>query len=116
MIPEIIGQENLDEFIWQNKSNKMIVLYFSAPWCGPCQVLKQKIIDNIITMSELVVCYIDIDNPENDELCEMYKVTLLPTQIFIKLNNIKIKVIDRIDGYDWTKFLLIYDQNKNIEN
>ena len=40
----IVGKDNLEDFIWQShKENKITVIYFGAIWCGPCQMLKDKL-------------------------------------------------------------------------
>jgi thiol-disulfide isomerase/thioredoxin len=112
--------ENLNEFIINTSevNNQIIMLYFGANWCNPCKKLKERL-DNDETKQELpnlVVAYINIDNELNKELIEIYDVQMLPTCIFIKLiDNEIIDIIDRIDGHDWTKLVMIYQQI-NIEN
>jgi hypothetical protein len=45
----------------------------------------------------------------------MYKIKSLPTQIFVKLDNLRVKVVSKIEGYDYTKLLLEYDDYiKNV--
>jgi thiol-disulfide isomerase/thioredoxin len=112
----IDGLDELDNFILDN-DNKTIMLYFGAVWCGPCNKLKDRI-DNDETkleMPNLVVGYIDIDNDNNANICTNYKVKLLPTIVFIKLENFEVKIIDRVDGYDWIKIVMTYNKI-NIEN
>lgn len=108
----IIGIDDLDEFIIEN-NGKLILLYFGASWCGPCKKLKDRLGDPETKneLPKLSVCYIDIDNEENEDIVSTYEVKNLPTQIFVKLskkNNVKI--IDQIVGYDWTKLLMIYNK------
>ena len=97
----------LDEFILNNQ-NKIIMLYFGALWCGPCKKLKEKL-NNEINMPKLVYCYIDVDIETNLEISKIYNISVLPTTIFVKLDNLSVKIIDRIDGYDYTKLLFIYN-------
>ena len=43
---DIVGRENLDEFIIENFTNNMVILlYFGADWCGPCKQLKKRLIE-----------------------------------------------------------------------
>jgi thiol-disulfide isomerase/thioredoxin len=103
--------EELDEFIFDN-SSKIILLYFGASWCGPCKRLKQKLneqatIDSIPLLS---VCYIDIDLPDVQDLVSRYEITSLPTQIFIKLDDLKVNILERLTGYDMIKLKLLYDK------
>jgi len=107
--------EELDNFILENEDN-INMLYFGATWCGPCIKLKDKINnESKEIMPKLVVGYIDIDNEDTSKICNRYKVTSLPTLIFIKLINFKVEIIDRVDGYDWIKIVMIYNRI-NIEN
>lgn len=109
---EIESFDDLDNFIINN-NDKVILLYFGAIWCGPCKSLKVKLSENetIERMPLLQVCYIDTDN--NDDISSKYKIKSLPTQIFVKLTNNKVKTVSKIEGYDYTKLLLEYDNYIN---
>jgi thiol-disulfide isomerase/thioredoxin len=106
---EIKSFDDLDNFIIDN-NGKVILLYFGATWCDPCKLLKKKLSeeDSITRMPELRVCYIDIDI--NEEIINTYKINSLPTQLFVRLHNDKVKIFSTIEGYDYTKLLLEYDQ------
>jgi thiol-disulfide isomerase/thioredoxin len=109
---EIESFEDLDNFIINN-NDKIILLYFGATWCGPCKTLKKKLAEEetITRMPLLQVCYIDTD--KNEDISSKYKIKSLPTQIFIKLSDDKVKIVSKIEGYDYTKLLLDYDQYIN---
>jgi thiol-disulfide isomerase/thioredoxin len=105
----ITGKDQLNEFIWNNKDKKFIILYYGAPWCDPCLNFKKKI-NNLDFNDNYVICQIDIDDNENDELTDLYKIKFLPTCIFVSLDtNNKVVVKNRIDGYDWIKFKQVID-------
>lgn len=109
----ILGIEQLDEFIINN-TDKILLLYFGAKRCSPCNILKDRILKESKTeMPNLLVSYIDVDISENDEIADMYDVKMLPTQIFVKLKKEKVKIIDRIDGYDWIKLVMLYNKIDN---
>ena len=85
---KVCGIDELDEFIiYSSNNNKVIMLYFGADWCGPCKQLKEKLRNDETQemMPNLSVCFIDVDDPLNEELVSKYKVSILPTQIFVKL-------------------------------
>ena len=106
----ILGIEQLDEFIINN-SDKILLLYFGAKRCAPCNMLKDRINkESQSEMPKLLVCYVDVDLEENDEIGDMYDVKMLPTQVFVKLKKDKVKIIDRIDGYDWIKLVMLYNK------
>lgn len=108
---EINGIDELDNFLLTNKTN-VICLYFGASWCGPCKKLKSKIVDkdNLNEMPLLSVCYIDVDNGLNQEIIDIYSVENLPTQIFITINNNSVELFDKIIGYDWIGFKMMYEK------
>ncbi|KNA09715.1 hypothetical protein SOVF_151140 [Spinacia oleracea] len=74
------------------KSNKLIVIYFTATWCVPCRAMEP-------TIKELAANYIDVDwvKIDVDELfnvsCE-YGIQTMPTFMFMKNGN----VIDKVAG------------------
>jgi thioredoxin 1 len=60
----------------------MQVLYFSAPWCGPCKVFKP-IVEEVSRDLGVNVNYIYVDYDASH--AERYSVTSVPT--IIVLNN-----------------------------
>lgn len=113
---KVHDMNELDLFIWENR-DKLIVLYFGATWCGPCQKLKERLIseESLKKMPLSKTVYIDVDDDELSDIVEIYKVSSLPTQIFITLkynesDENEIVEFDRLIGYDWIKFKLIYQQ------
>ena len=112
----INGIEELEDFIWESKeNNKITVIYFGAIWCGPCEKLKERLQSDEVTqeLRNLSVCYIDIDEENNEEINIKYEVKSLPTQIFISLQGDQIVEDERIIGYDWIKFLMTYHKLNN---
>jgi len=113
---KVHDMNELDLFIWENR-DKLIVLYFGATWCGPCQKLKARLVsDELLKEMPLIkTVYIDVDDNELSDIVEIYKINSLPTQIFITLkyndsDENEIVEFDRLIGYDWIKFKLIYQQ------
>lgn len=112
----INGIEELEDFIWESKeNNKITVIYFGAVWCGPCEKLKERLNSDETKeeMTNLSVCYVDIDEEDNEEINIKYEVKSLPTQIFISLQGDQIVEDKRIIGYDWINFLTTYHQLNN---
>ena len=87
-IEYLLGKGNFDNFLLQNKT-EIILLLFSASWCGPCQMLKQYLTspEADIVFPGLKVVYFDVDNDENEELCTFFKVESLPTYVFSYSHN-----------------------------
>jgi thioredoxin-like negative regulator of GroEL len=113
---DIIGIENLDNFIIEESSkNSIIMLYFGAEWCGPCKKLKNLLNnkETIQQMPKLAVAHLDIEEEENAKIVKRYKITNLPTQVLINLHDNKVVEITRIVGYDFTKLQLEYSKITN---
>ena len=60
------------------------ILFFSAPWCGPCKQMKSMLNESV--RSELNVRVIDIS--QDMETAAKYEVMNVPT--FIKIKNGKV--------------------------
>jgi thioredoxin-related protein len=78
---------------------KPYYLYFSADWCGPCQVLKK----NVFSIPEVydysnenyLAFYVDVDEFNGQELSKRYEVDGIPTFIFFNSNG---KYLGQITG------------------
>lgn len=76
--------------------NKKIIK-FSAQWCFPCRTLKQTF-DDILKMEEfknIEVIELDVDDPNNNELCFKHQVRSIPTLVMLDEND---NVLNKIMG------------------
>ena len=55
------------------------IIYFSAPWCGPCKNFKP-IMENV--SNSIPVRFINVD--ENPQLATQYNVRSVPMLVFLK--------------------------------
>ena len=55
------------------------ILYFSAPWCGPCRNFKP-IMESV--SNSMTVRFINVD--ENPQLAAQYNVRSVPMLVFLK--------------------------------
>jgi thioredoxin-like negative regulator of GroEL len=58
----------------------MQVLYFGAPWCGPCKSFKPLVEQ---TVKELNVRWTDINVDYDPSLSQKYEVTSIPTIVIV---------------------------------
>eukprot|EP00088_Acartia_fossae_P069892 TRINITY_DN9222_c0_g1_i1.p1 TRINITY_DN9222_c0_g1~~TRINITY_DN9222_c0_g1_i1.p1 ORF type:complete len:117 (+),score=33.54 TRINITY_DN9222_c0_g1_i1:36-353(+) len=76
--------QDFDDFKNQLKlaGDKLVVVDFFATWCGPCKMIAPHLEEMSKTMDDLVVLKVDVD--ECEDIAQEYKITAMPTFIFIK--------------------------------
>lgn len=86
------------------KEHKMILVKFTAEWCGPCQQMKKEAFTDSTVKTELenvVPVEIDIDNTkEKDFMKKYYTADGIPFTILLKEDGTK---VDEVLGYDNVK-------------
>jgi protein disulfide-isomerase len=90
-----------------NDSDKNMLLFFTGEWCSPCRIMKREVFADKEVMkainSQVVPLMIDVDDPNAQELIELYKVGSTPVTIF---TDSKGNVLDYAVGkIGKTKFL-----------
>jgi thioredoxin-like negative regulator of GroEL len=91
IFPEIIG------------SGQPVVAMITAPWCGPCKVLKP-ILLKLEEVYKDKVKFISINSDDEYELCGSFKVSAIPTILFI------------VNSIEKSRVLGVGSENKIIEN
>lgn len=79
------------------------VLYFSAEWCGPCKIIKPKMMN---LQSQMTITFVDADT--NTDTCTKWNVRSVPTLLVIK-NGIE---VGRLVGMSITEDAVINLYNK----
>ena len=91
-----------------------ILFYFTASWCGPCQRIYPHLVNLMETYDKNIIqCFkIDIDDDENQELCENLKLKSVPTFILLKDRN----YIDQCQGASIENIQTLIETNIPIDN
>ena len=72
--------ENFNELI---QSEKPVLVDFYAEWCGPCQMMKPRMLDVAERIGEdAKVVQIDVDKEK--EIAERFRIQSVPTLIIFK--------------------------------
>ena len=74
---------NMDRFKELIQSPKPVLVDFYAEWCGPCQIMKPRLLDVAERIGENAkVVEIDVDREK--EIAERYRIQSVPTFIIFK--------------------------------
>lgn len=96
-----------DAFTEASKTNKKVLAYFTAKWCGPCRTMEKDVFPNNAVqekMQDFVAVKIDIDK---DTFCmEKYQIEAVPTfVIFDSSENIVIRHLGALNTLRFLEFL-----------
>ena len=77
-----ITKENFEDIV---KNNKIVVVDFWAPWCGPCRMIAP-VLEQIAKDFEdkVLIVKVNVDEPQNQMLAMQYQVSSIPHIEFIK--------------------------------
>lgn len=93
---EVIGCHSVDQWKEQfengAKSGKLVVVDFTASWCGPCRFIAPILADLAKKMPHVIFLKVDVD--ELKTVAEEQKVEAMPTFIYFKDG----KEVDRVVG------------------
>ena len=87
--------DGFDQFKQNIESDKYILLFFTASWCGPCKRIYPQLEELASKLNkDLIQIYkIQIDNDDNEKICEIFKVESVPSFYLIKnkefINSLK---------------------------
>ncbi|XP_055806520.1 thioredoxin H4-like [Solanum dulcamara] len=81
-------------FDFLKDTNKLVLIDFTATWCGPCKYMESVLNDFAAKYTDVEFVKIDVD--ELADVAQEYGVQAMPTFVLIK----KGKVVDKIVGAD----------------
>ena len=90
-IDEVKGASDFDKLVKSSKG-KLIVIDFTASWCGPCKMIAPAYEELSGEYTDSVFCKVDVD--EVPDIAQRYEVMAMPTFLFLKNGE----VVDRFSG------------------
>ncbi|CAL5095714.1 unnamed protein product [Urochloa decumbens] len=94
----VIAIHSLDEWSIQieeaNSAKKLVVIDFTATWCGPCRIIAPVFADLAKKYPNVVFLKVDVD--ELKAIAEQFSVEAMPTFLFMKEGDVKDRVVGAV--------------------
>ena len=90
----VVKIHNESEFNDAIKTDKLIIVDFTASWCGPCRYIAPKFAELSNQYQNVLFLKVDVD--EVPKLPQIYEVAAFPTFKYLKNS----KVVDKLEGAD----------------
>ncbi|XP_064386041.1 thioredoxin-like isoform X2 [Halichondria panicea] len=81
-MPEYLKTKNEYDQALKDAGNKLVVIDFTAAWCGPCKVIGPKFEAMSLEFTDVKFYKVDVD--DNDETAEHVGISAMPTFNFYK--------------------------------
>ncbi|MCO5588862.1 hypothetical protein L7F22_042822 [Adiantum nelumboides] len=72
-------------------ANKVVVVDFTASWCGPCKFIAPVFVELSEKYPNLVFLKVDVD--EVNDVSTAYEIRAMPTFLFIENDNVVEKIV-----------------------
>lgn len=92
MVKALCNLEQFNEAIQSQDVNRLIIIYYSASWCGPCKFIYPLIEELAIRAPHIYIYKVDVEDDgdcEETKISSINGITSMPTFHFYK-NNEKI--------------------------
>ncbi|XWS24425.1 hypothetical protein CRYUN_Cryun28dG0100800 [Craigia yunnanensis] len=92
---QVIGCQTVESWNQQlqlaNASKKLVVVDFTASWCGPCRIITPVLVDLAKKLPNVIFLKVDVD--ELNTVAQDWAVEAMPTFVFLKEGTIVDKVV-----------------------
>ncbi|KAG9320900.1 hypothetical protein KVV02_008684 [Mortierella alpina] len=84
-VSTITSREQYDTILSTSEATKLVIVQFTATWCGPCQTIKPFVEKFSETYPHVTFVKVDVD--EFEKLADDAEVTAMPTFQFHRANR-----------------------------
>jgi len=99
MPKEIVKIHSTEEFdnLLKKFPNKVIIIDFWAVWCGPCMMFAP-IFEKLQQVHGQEFIFVKLNVDENSSIAQRYRITGIPTTLFIKNEKIVHKIVGAVNA------------------
>lgn len=90
-------------------SGDLVLLYFTASWCGPCKKIYPYLAD--LSSRYVQISFIKVDVDELEEAAAEYRINAMPT--FVLLH--KGKEVERLQGADEVSLVALCSKGRDMD-
>ena len=103
----VISLEDINDFSnrLQDNQDKLVIIYFTARWCGPCKSISPYYAELSGEFTNCVFLKCDVDDCQ--DVSDACNISSMPTFIFIKNMN----KLEKFSGVDRIKLRMVIEQN-----
>lgn len=97
MVKALINIEEFKEVFKNVEINRLIIIFYTATWCGPCKFIYPLIEELDVRAQHISIYKVDVDNDGDDEdekISSVNDISSMPTFHFYKNGNL----IDKLTG------------------
>lgn len=106
-VTTVANLNHLDQILQQAKQDKkLVVVDFSASWCGPCQMIAPLFKQLAQSADYAGVVFLKVDVDEGAAIAQKYQVMSMPTFVFFK----DAQPIERFSGASIEKVKAVIEQ------
>ncbi len=84
MSERILSSANFAQYVLQ--SDKLVLVDFWAPWCGPCRLMAPIVEELAGEMEEVIIGKLNVD--ESSDIAQKFNILSIPTFIIFKRGEV----------------------------